>query len=47
MRRQGPPLRLQWRCSRSAVTIGVRKYEAIFLNPKMSLLASCRFQMHS
>ena len=33
-----PPL-LQWRCSRSAVTAGVQKYEAIFPNPKMDRLA--------
>ena len=37
--RQGRPLRSQWRCSRPAVTTGVRKYEPIFPNPKMSRLA--------
>ena len=29
---KAPPLRSQWRCSRVAVTTGVRKYEPIFAN---------------
>ena len=39
-RRQGLPLRSQWRCSRPIVIIGVPKYEAIFADPKLRQLAS-------
>ena len=38
-RQPPPPFRSEWRCSRPPLTTGVRKYEPIFLNPKMSRLA--------